>query len=380
MSSVEPDQPRDLATGFSKLPSDRMDSSPPLDRDSNEFRRQEVTTPGASPLEVTIALPVVGNEHPPHPDATGQIGGLGARGLQSRSDSEDRVNQDRIEPGRVVARSLPQLDYARPDVLDDQRRVARAWRTRPLEAQYAAIYDGVIEIVVREGPLVHRKELSVITALTMSGAREVISLDVRDDCEGDTTARRSKLLERGLQDVLAIVIDDPVQADAWATCFPRSRICPSLKAVAADFGIRQTAFIKGIERLVDSAVAGADQKRGGLARRRSSRDPFGSDPPMSPAEREKLALYVSYIAGFPKAWRRILFVWSAVSPIKARLHNISLRLPTSFPDNSSALDRMSLIMRMLSVRWRLAPSVWSPIRRNPISPTGGTVLARHVRS
>ena len=254
----------------------------------------------------------------------------------------------------------PELISAVTDAVLDE---ARAWRSRPLEEVYVAVFLDALYVSVRDGGVVKKKAVYVALGMTVEGEREVLGLWIKET-EGAKFWNQvlGELKTRGVRDVF------------YVCCDGLSGFSQAIEA-AFPMAITQTCIVHMI-RASMRHVSYGDRKKVCAALRpiytattedaaSKALDEFEAEwgekyPSIAPAWRARWSEVVPFLS-FPPEVRRILYTTNAIESLNAQLRRV-LRPKGAFPNDDAVHKVLFLALDRAKIRTK-APPAWAAAMR-----------------
>jgi putative transposase len=238
------------------------------------------------------------------------------------------------------------------------------WQSRPLDALYALVFFDALRVKIRDEGTVRNKAVYLALGVRPDGTKEVLGLWI-EQTEGAKFWLRvmNELRNRGVADMLIAIVDGLKGfPEAINAVFPEAQIQTCIVHL-----IRHSlAFASWKERRDLAAALKPIYRAANAEKAREQLEDFAAGPwglrypAIAPAWRRQWELVVPFFA-YPVEVRRIIYTTNAIESLHSRLRK-AVRVRGHFPSDEAASKLLFLVLREVSLGWKMAPREWNAAR------------------
>jgi putative transposase len=341
------------------LAEERAQSGPQAPRNHRNGHSRKTVLSGTGKLEIAVPRDRQASFEPQliakyrrrFPDFDDKVISLYARGLSMREIEGHLRDLYGIDVS-------PELISTVTDAVHEQ---VAEWQNRPLEPLYALVFFDALRVKVRDEGTVRNKAVYLALGVRPDGSKEALGLWI-EQTEGAKFWLRvmNELRTRGVNDILIAVVDGLNGfPEAINACFPQTQVQTcivhllrhSLSFAAWKDRRELAAALRPIYTAVNDETARE-------ALEDFAAGPWGRKyPAIAPAWRRQWQQVIPFFA-YPPEVRRIIYTTNAIESLNSKLRT-AVRSRGHFPNDEAATKLLFLVLRQVSVGWKMPPREWA---------------------
>jgi putative transposase len=252
----------------------------------------------------------------------------------------------------------PELISTVTDAVHEQ---VAEWQNRPLEPLYPLVFFDALRVKVRDEGTVRNKAVYLALGVRPGGSKEALGLWI-EQTEGAKFWLRvmNELRTRGVNDILIAVVDGLNGfPEAINATFPQTQVQTcivhllrhSLSFASWKDRRELAAALRPIYTAVNPEAA------------REALEDFAASawgrkyPAVAPAWRRQWEQVIPFFA-YPPEVRRIIYTTNAIESLNSKLRT-AVRSRGHFPNDEAATKLLFLVLRQVSVGWKMPPREWA---------------------
>lgn len=248
------------------------------------------------------------------------------------------------------------------DVTDKILGEISDWQNRPLDDIYPVLFIDAVYFSVREDNIVKKKAAYVILAITMSGKKDVISLQIgENESSKYWLGILNELKNRGVKDIMLICADGlSGMKEAIGSAFPNTdyqrcivhQVRNTLKHVSYKDMKKYAADLKSIY------LAPSEQQ--GYENMQNVTEKWNAQYPNSMKSWEQNWDVISPIFKFSSDVRKVIYTTNAIESLNSTYKKLN-RQRSVFPSDKAILKALYLATLQATKKWTLPLREWAKV-------------------